>query len=263
MRKLLWAGLLVSLFLPGLATAQSAFDGTWKFDLSKSRLPKKPDVYLVQGGMYQCKTCVPEIDVKADGQDQKVPGSPYFDTVSIKILDDRTIEGTQKKDGKIVGTAKWTVSSDSSTLTVAFTDSSATNADPVSGKAEYTRVAKGPAGSDAISGSWRDTKLEDFSDNGLLVTYKVEGDSLTMSNPTGQSYTAKLDGTDAPYKGDPGTTSVSVKQMDKNTIEETDKRDGKVIGVGRMTVAPDGKSMTVAFTDKLRGTTGQYIAEKQ
>ncbi len=79
-----------------------------------------------------------------------------------------------------------------------------------------------------------------------MFTNKVEGDSLSMSTRTGQSYTAKLDGTEAPYKGDPGTTSVSVKKVDKNTIEETDKRDGKVISVARMTVAADGKNMTIA-----------------
>jgi hypothetical protein len=84
-----------------------------------------------------------------------------------------------------------------------------------------------------------------------------------MSTQTGQSYTAKLDGTEAPYKGDPGTTSVSVKKVDKNTIEETDKRDGKVISVSRMTVAADGKSMTIAWDDKLHGTTGEYVAVKQ
>ena len=57
--------------------------------------------------------------------------------------------------------------------------------------------------------------------------------------------------------------SVSVKQLDKSTLEETDKRDGKVISATRMTVAADGKSMTVAFDDKLHGTTGRIVAQKQ
>ncbi|HEX2799344.1 MAG TPA: hypothetical protein VHQ44_06700 [Thermoanaerobaculia bacterium] len=96
-----------------------------------------------------------------------------------------------------------------------------------------------------------------------MFTNKVEGDSLSMSTRTGQGYSAKLDGTEAPYKGDPGTTSVSVKKVDKNTIEETDKRDGKVSSVARMTVAADGKSMTIAVSDKLRGTTSQFVAVKQ
>jgi hypothetical protein len=101
------------------------------------------------------------------------------------------------------------------------------------------------------------------SDNGLLVTFKVEGDTLTMTTPTGQSYTAKLDGTEVPYKGDPGTTSVSVKRAGKDSFEETDKRDGKVISVTRNTVSTDGKTMTVAVTDTLHGTTSQFEAKKQ
>jgi hypothetical protein len=58
MKKLLWTGVLVSLLMPSLAIAQSAFDGTWKINLNKAELPKKPDVFLLQGGVYQCKTCV-------------------------------------------------------------------------------------------------------------------------------------------------------------------------------------------------------------
>jgi hypothetical protein len=259
MKKLLWFLLL----MPALAKAQDAFDGTWKIDMNKAQLPKKPDVFLLQDGTYHCKTCVPPIDIKADGQDQKVTGHPYYDTMSIKVVDDRTIEETDKKNGKTVATSKSTVSPDGNTITFEFSDSSATNAAPVTGKAQETRVAKGPAGSHAISGSWRAAKVESLSDNALTFTFKVEGDSLTMTNHTGQAYTAKLDGTDAPYKGDPGTSSVSVKRLVKNLIEERDKRDGKVIGIARMTVAPDGKTMTIAVTDKLHGTTSQFVAEKQ
>lgn len=263
MRKLLFLGLLTSLLTPALVIGQSAFDGTWKLNLNKAELPKKPDSYVLQGGMYHCKTCVPPIDVKADGQDQKVTGHPYYDTASIRIVDDRTVEETYKKDGKTVITSKTTVSPDDKTLSFEFSDSSATNADPVTGKGEATRVGKGPAGSHAISGSWRTTKMENLSDNGLTVSFKVENDSLSMTNLTGQSYTAKLDGTEAPYKGDPGTTSVSVKRIDKNTIEETDKREGKVIAVLRLTVSSDGKSMTAEVNDKLQGTTSRFVAEKQ
>jgi len=255
--------LLLTLLTPGLAMAQSAFDGTWKVDVKTAQFPKKPDVYLLQDGMYHCKTCVPMIDVKADGQDQKVLGHPYFDTMSVKVVDDRTIETTTKKNGKPNGNSKTWISTDGNTLMFEFTDSSATNADPVTGKGEETRVAKGPAGSHVISGSWRASKMDTVSDNGLLFTYKVEGDSLMMTTPTGQSYTAKLDGTEAPFKGDPGTTSVSVKKVDKSMMEETDKRDGKVISVARMTLSADGKSMTIAVEDKLHGTSSQFTAMKQ
>jgi len=263
MKKLLFAALLMLLLTPVFVAAQNGFDGTWKMDMNKMEFPKKPDVYLLQDGMYECKTCVPAIKIKADGQDQTVTGQPYFDTMAIKVISDHEIEETDKKDGKTVSTAKRTVSPDGKTLTSDFSDSSATNAAPVTGKGVWTRVAKGPAGSHAISGSWRASKFEGVSDNGITWTYKVSGDELTMTTPTGQSYTAKLNGTEAPYKGDPGTTSVSVKMIGKETLEETDKRGDKVIGVSKMTLQADGKTAKVVWEDKLHGTTGQFVALKQ
>ena len=203
------------------------------------------------------------IKIKADGQDQTVTGHPYFDTSAMKVISDHEIEDTDKKNGKTVATSKMTVSPDGNTLTFEFNDSSNSNGAPVVGKGEEIRVAKGPAGSNAISGSWRMVKMETVSDNAITWTYKVNGDELTMTTPTGQSYTAKLDGTEAPYKGDPGTTSVSVKQMGKDTIEETDKRDGKVITVFKMTLEPDGKTAKCVAEDKLRGTATEFVAEKQ
>jgi hypothetical protein len=263
MKKLLFVGLAILLLMPVLASAQNAFDGTWKIDLSKAEFPQKPDVYLLQNGMYQCKTCVPPIDIKADGQDQKVTGHPYFDSMAIKVVNDHEIEETDKKNGKTVATSTTTVSSDGNTVMFSFSDSSNTNADPVTGKGEEIRVAKGPAGSHAISGSWRTTKLENMSDNGLMWTYKVSGDELTMTTQTGQSYTAKLNGEQAPMKGDPGTTSVSVKMMGKSTLEETDYRDGKAISVAKIVVAPDGKTMKIMVDDKLHGTKSELTAMKQ
>lgn len=249
--------------MPALAAAQSVFDGTWKVDLNTAKFPEKPDEFALKDGMYHCKTCVPQISVKADGTDQKVSGHPYYDMVNIKVVDDHTIQETDKKNGKIVATSKTSVSADGNTLMFEFSDSSNTNADPVTGKGQETRVAKGPAGSHVISGSWKMAKFDTVSENGLSFAYKVSGDSLTMTAPTGQSYTAKLDGTEAPYKGDPGTTSVMVKKMGPNVLEETDKRDGKVISVAQITVSADGKTMKIVAEDKLHGTHSEFTATKQ
>jgi hypothetical protein len=262
-KKLIMAGTLIALLMPVVAIAQSAFDGTWMIDMKTAKFSTKPDVLLLQNGTYECKTCVPAIEVKADGEDHKVTGHPYYDTVNIKVVDDHTIIETDKKNGKTVSTSKMTVSADGKTLMSDFTDSSNTNAAPVTGKGIETRVAAGPAGSNAISGSWRMSKIDDVSNNAVTLTLKVDGDTVHMSNPTGQSYAANLDGTDAPYKGDPGITSVSVKRIDKNTIEETDKRDGKVIGVARMSLTADGKTLNFTMRDTLQGTTTTASATKQ
>jgi len=45
-------------------------------------------------------------------------------------------------------------------------------------------------------------------------------------------------------------------------MDETDKHDGKVMTVSHMSVSQDGKTMTVESSDKQRGTTMTYTAEK-
>jgi hypothetical protein len=264
MKKLFFPIAFAALLMPMPAAAQSAFDGTWKIDMNKVGFPKQPDVFLLQNGKYACKTCTPPYEIKADGTDQSVSGNPYYDTVAIRVLNDHEIEETDKKDGKVVSTSTSTVSSDGNTLMFTFSDSSNTNGGPpVTGKGEATRVAKAPAGSNAISGSWRTTKLENLSDNAIVWTYKVSDDEITMTNHTGQSYTANLNGDDAPMKGDPGITTVSVKMSGKDTLEETDKRGGKVIGIFKMTVANDGKTAKATYDDKLQNKTTDLQVTKQ
>jgi hypothetical protein len=80
MKKLLWIGSPIFLLMPVLAMAQSDFDGTWKIDLNTAAaMPDKPDVLLLQGGNYHCKSCVPVVNVKADGEDHSVTGNPYYE----------------------------------------------------------------------------------------------------------------------------------------------------------------------------------------
>lgn len=259
----LLGGLLAACLMPSPATAQSVFDGTWKIDLKKVEMPKKPDVLLLKDGMYHCKTCVPPVNVKADGIDQPVTGHPYYDMVAITVVDDHAIREIDKKAGKVISDSTMTVAADGKTANFEFTDSSNNNTEPVTGNGTMKRVAKGPAGSHAISGSWRTASYGSVSDNALTRSYKVDGDMLSMNAPTGESYSAKMDGSEAPYKGDPGATTVSVKKLGKHVVQETDKRDGKIISVARMTVAPDGKSMTITVDDKVHGTSMSFVALKQ
>jgi len=258
MKKLLF----VLLLLPMLGWAQSPFDGTWKVDLSKSKFPTKPDELLLKDGMFECKTCKPEVKIKADGQFQPVSGHPYYDKMMVKVVDDKHVESATTKDGKDMAKESRTVSDDGNTMTIAWTYYGNPTGGPVSGTDTQTRVGKAPAGANAISGSWREAKADVEQADALIFTYKGGGDTLSMTTPTGQSYTAKLDGKDVPYVGDPGITSVSLKRIG-DAIEETDKRDGKDISVSKMTVSPDGKTMTIEVDDKLHGTKATYIAVKQ
>ncbi len=56
---------------------------------------------------------------------------------------------------------------------------------------------------------------------------------------------------------------VSVRSVGENTIEETDKQDGKAIEVVRFTPSADGKTLTVAMENKKTGNTWQFVAYKK
>jgi len=251
MNGLLITGFLAMLATPAASFGQSNFSGTWKVDFN-SAMPKNINVWLLQNGTYKCTSCNPTVNVKADGKDQPVKGQPY-DTISVKIVDHRTVEEIEKKNGQVVSDEKFTISIDGNTVTDEFGN----------WKLIMSRTEKAPTGAHELSGSWQPLKMESISDNELLVTYKLEGESFSMSRPTGQSYSAKLNGADAPYKGDSDTNGVALRRIDKNTIEETAKLNGKVVSVTRLTVAPDGKTMTVSVKDQQDGSTNQFAMRKQ
>ena len=94
------------------------------------------------------------------------------------------------------------------------------------------------------------------------VTYNVSGDTLHMSSPSGQSYDAKLDGSDTPIKGDTAGTTASVKKVGDNSYEETDKRGGKVVSMVTFTVGADGK-LHVTSVNKRNDSTMTYLANRQ
>jgi hypothetical protein len=263
MERLLRFGLLMLSLMFTRATAQSPFDGTWRLDTSDSQPSTVHYDYLLQDGIYHCTTCDPPIEVRADGNDHKVTGDGCYDTVSVKVVDDRTIEEADKRNGKVVGTLKLAVSADGKTATEEWTESCNAKGDVVAGQDIMSRLADGPRGAHAISGSWRISKRGKRSENALLITLKLEGDVFSFADPTDQSYAAKLDGTETSFKGDLSGTVVSVKRIDDRTMQETDKQNGKVVEVTRFAVSADGKTLTISQENKANSTTRQFVAHKQ
>lgn len=261
MKRLLIAGLALALLVPVCALAQSALNGTWVVQLGAAKGFGKPVVIHLKDGIYECN-CVPPIKVKADGQDHAVTGSPGFDTVAVKVLDDHSIQEIEKKDGKTVSSLTVTAAGDGKTATYEFTDNSGTS--PVTGKAVVERVAKAPPGSNAVAGSWKFGHWESMSDNGRTFTYKVDGKQVSYSDPTGYSYTAEIGGKAVPYTGGgmSGMT-VSVKMDGKDGIKETFMHDGKVTRTSTMTVSADGKTLKTVDHNVRAGRTMTLLADKQ
>jgi hypothetical protein len=253
--------LLVLLLLStGTSFAQSPFDGTWIINTDTAQLPEKPEVYALAKGTFHCSTCVPTRNIKADGHDRKVAGSSYFDTESVRVVDAYTVEFVSKKAGKTMFTEIDTISPDGQTLTEVVKDT--TEAEPVTIEILSHRVGQGPAGSHALSGSWRAYKIS-RSKNGATIKYRCTADEFSAESPLGEKFDAKFDGKDYPVEDDPGHTMVSVKLLGPNEVDVTGKRNGKVVGILHLSVLPGGESIHVVFEDKESNTTTTYEMQKQ
>lgn len=56
---------------------------------------------------------------------------------------------------------------------------------------------------------------------------------------------------------------VSVKLLSPNTVDQTSKRKGKVVGVLRLTVAPGNETIHATFENKEANTTTSFEMRKQ
>jgi hypothetical protein len=241
------------------AAAADAINGTWKADLASIQFDQKPDEYLLKDGQYSCKSCAPSYTVAADGAFHPV-SLPYADSMSVKVVDDHSIQRESKKGGRTIGQTKVTISADGNTLSGEFTDSSAEGAPPTKGQYTESRVGAAPAGAHAVSGQWKPEKVASLNEEALTITLKIEGDTVHFSSPSGYSYDAKIGGPDVPIKGDiAGTTAAITKSGD--SYVETDKRGGKEVGSTTFTLGSDGK-LHIVGEDKLTGSKTTWTATK-
>jgi hypothetical protein len=259
--RLIMNRLLILLWMaPAVAFSASSIDGTWKTKADTFQQSGKPDSYELSNGTYHCNSCVPAVNVKADGTDQSVTGHDYYDTYAVRVISSNSIETTVKKGGKVIGTDTISVSADGKTLTEKFVDYSGAQA--ATGTSTSSRLTAAAPGAHAVSGTWQPAAFSNPSDTLITVKYESTPDGLKMQW-NGQSYDAKFDGKEYPTRNDPGNTMVSLKRIDANTIEETDRRAGKVTDVIRSTVSADGNSLSVVDTMPVRGTTMSYTMVKQ
>lgn len=92
-------------------------------------------------------------------------------------------------------------------------------------------------------------KIEAAGEREKLTADGVRGDDT----PIRVEYTAQYDGKDHPITGSRMADTVSLKRLDANTTERTDKKGGKVVQTLTRKVSSDGKTVTVTY----KGTDAQ------
>jgi hypothetical protein len=126
-----------------IAAAQTAdpIIGTWKLNVAKSKYdpgpaPKSATAtftvagkgvkFVLEGVTGTGEKAQWSYTANEDGKDYPMTGNPDADTISLKRIDARTVETTNKKAGKVTTTNRRTVSADGKTLTVTTTGTSST-----------------------------------------------------------------------------------------------------------------------------------------
>ena len=229
------------------ATEAASIDGTWVADLTTLKFEQAPDEFALKDGVYSCATCIPPItNFAADGAFHPIADRATYDSLSVSQVDDQTVKFVRRKADKEAGNNSWTVSADGKTLTNKYTALNNANGKATSGETTLTRVGEPVAGAHAVSGKWAVDKVANMSPEALTITYKVEGDVLNASSATGETYAAKLDGSETPVKG-AADGGVVTAVRDGGGYKLTFKRDGKVVDEVSLTPAADGTLAIVSF----------------
>ncbi len=133
-RNLLLA-LLVCLFAMAMFAADNPNMGTWKLNEAKSKIApgsaKNTTVTYAPDG-DKVKVTVDGVDNsgnpahgewvgKFDGKEYPVTGDPRVDTRAVKQVNERTLDITNMKDGKVTGTAEVVVAKDGKTRVLTTT----------------------------------------------------------------------------------------------------------------------------------------------
>ena len=86
-------------------------------------------------------------------------------------------------------------------------------------------------------------KIEAAGEGEKVTADGVRGDDT----PIRVEYTAQYDGKDYPISGSPMADTVSLKRLDANTTERTDKKGGKVVQTLTRKLSSDGKTATITI----------------
>ncbi|SRR5258708_6799925 len=118
-------------------------------------------------------------------------------------------------------------------------------------------------------GTWKLNEAKSKIAPGVMknstVVYEAAGDSVKVTTdgvdgkgaPLHTEWTGKFDGKDYPLTGDPTADSRAYKQVSTHVLALTNKKDGKVVVTGRITVSADGKTRTL--TTSLKDASGKPV----
>jgi len=232
-----------------LQAADNPFVGDWKLNASRSQLTDEMKVASVGGNKYTFDFGGGAETIVVDGTDQS---SGFGSTLSVTVEGPDSWKVVRKKEGRMLLSAIWKLSSDSNTLEDDFTFFPS-NVPPTTIDYIYKRTAGGTG----FAGTWLSKEATMASGYSVQVR-PYEGDGLSFKySSNGTIQNVKFDGGDyamvAPIEG----YTTSARRVNERTLEITYKVKGKVGDTQTMELSSDLKTLTM--TRHMVGQSEPYI----
>ena len=242
MRTRIGIALVLLLVLVGVITAaENPFPGTWKLNLSKSKVTGDTMTFeKTASGAIRYTASGVSYTFKVDGTEYK--GAFADDLVAWKQIDDHTWEDTFKRRGRLESTETTKLSADGKTMTV-VSRGTKTNGE----KWEATTVYERLTGDKGLIGKWRDKEAKMNVGSPSILVIKASGADGLMFTIGSTSGDLKFDGKDYPIMGAgvaTGTT-LALKRTGPRSLDVVTKSGGKPYSRETYTVSQDGSIMTV------------------
>ena len=239
----LLTGALHAIADPAPDSTIDSFVGKWKLNPSRSTLTDEMKVQAVGPNKYNLIFSGDNVEtIVADGTDQ--PGL-FGTTISLTIEAPDSWKVVRKANGRTTIIGLWKLSPDGTTLTDNFTgyrpDGTTTNLHYI-----YTRTA----GSTGFPGTWEST-TEDVNSSYELQIKPSQDDGLSIIYPgSSMVKSVKFDGKDYPGSGPNAPTGYtsSISRVNAQTLQMTDKMNGKLFDTVKIELSPDGKTLTMTTT---------------
>lgn len=241
-----------------LTAAEDPFFGEWKLNPSKSKLVDEMKVASAGGNKYDFDFGAgkPET-IAVDGTDQ--PGLAGT-TLAVTAEGPEAWKVVRKKDGRMLLTANWTLSKDGNTLTDNYTELG-----PDGKGSTVNYVYKRTGGGSGFAGDWVSRSATSTFEY-LVKIQPYEGDGLSIIDSTeGLTTNVKSDGKDYPEAGSnaPKGLTASAQRVNPQTMEITDKVNGKTAFTRQLELSSDLKTLTIATHPANRREPNVMVFERQ
>jgi hypothetical protein len=240
--------LFVALLGPTLALADIPMAGTWVMQPESTTFGEThPLDLMIERGGFRRSGCGTPIEVPTDGTDTPVKDQPLFDTLAVKIVNQRRVDIVQKLAGRLVWKGVYTVSKDQSSMVVQFHDARASTA--VSGSIQYLRQGNLLSGAHALSGVWRPEKLTQLSTNATMLTIQENAQGVAVKWGDGRSAESPINAQYYPMNGYLPGAQISILRPRPDMLAMNREQGVVPVEIVRASVSQDGQTLTYKQTD--------------